>query len=68
MKVQTMSVQQLSSAEIDGVGGGALSVDTAILATVGLMACAPLSVAVIAAGTVGLLFYAVAKSTTNMDL
>src|SRR3954464_1840102 len=47
MKVQTMSVQQLSTEEIDGVSGAGLSVDTAILATVGLMACAPLSVAVI---------------------
>lgn len=51
-----LTVKTLTDTEIDIVGGG-ISTENAAALTVGLMALAPASVAVITAGTVALAFY-----------
>lgn len=54
-------MRELSENEIETVSGG-YDIPTAAMLTVGLMALAPASVAVITAGTVALTFYATAFS------
>lgn len=55
-------MRELNAQEIQQVSGGAMDVNTAITATLGLMALAPASLAVITVGTVALAFYGIAKT------